>query len=708
MSQRNAVTEVMVIDSQFDHFRDYIDIIQVYQCRICGYHSPLRHAIASHMSEVHFPKTCYLCQQCHFVYEDKAQLRHHLSSVHGSECTDDVVRYEAVHPHVRSVPHSLPSNVITASQFRQCEDQSVVIAHDINQNITPRSGLHPESFVQHSGPETRVESGLRPVAVSTSVPHDGTPLFHAENSYIQHVAKKSSSQHNMVNVKEEPKLKNKTSKAREITAETNSSIVHNGGQSEDKSTGSKTQAADNAEMNRGTTINDNALNSTEKHVTNVENDGQEKPKERKKHRSKPSLSTVLTNLAAQHGHVKSDETPGLKQTSCEQGSISSDGDSDSSPRNEKVGSSKTKYGSSVTAHYLTYKREQCNGLPPKKIKLEIIENPRQHQDVKPTAQENDGPYNADGSFDYYSLTGWKAYRCDLCNKGKRGRRVSFKTAQELIEHNFFVHGKPAPPAAHPVSNGTALHSQTSDNVRQDDPGAGFEMYRPPLPWPPGFHPGNDAEDGKVHQKQIPVLDLSVQCNPNGSTDTGSNSDPNGDGNSISSEKHQHHNDDDSDCPSDDCPSGNSPGYMSYPGENSDGSAGLIQEYPQDEFSREGVGAGFMGHKVRKTLTSRLAALQRGELSRKKDPKFADEVINSSYNPDGSFDYYSLTGWKAYKCELCKKRRFKTATELAEHKRAMHPGLLENNSTMLEELPEDHGTTPTSEKPVIGIEAEADG
>lgn len=49
----------------------------------------------------------------------------------------------------------------------------------------------------------------------------------------------------------------------------------------------------------------------------------------------------------------------------------------------------------------------------------------------------------------------------------------------------------------------------------------------------------------------------------------------------------------------------------------------------------------------------------------------EERIKSSYNPDGSFDYFSLTGWKAYKCELCKKRRFKTASELEEHRRRKH-------------------------------------
>lgn len=50
----------------------------------------------------------------------------------------------------------------------------------------------------------------------------------------------------------------------------------------------------------------------------------------------------------------------------------------------------------------------------------------------------------------------------------------------------------------------------------------------------------------------------------------------------------------------------------------------------------------------------------------------EERIKHSYNADGSFDYFSLTGWKAYKCRLCKKRRFKTASELEEHMRRKHP------------------------------------
>ena len=52
----------------------------------------------------------------------------------------------------------------------------------------------------------------------------------------------------------------------------------------------------------------------------------------------------------------------------------------------------------------------------------------------------------------------------------------------------------------------------------------------------------------------------------------------------------------------------------------------------------------------------------------------EEKIKHSYNPDGSFDYFTLTGWKAYKCDLCKKRRFKTASELEDHKRRKHGSL----------------------------------
>nr|XP_054769695.1 uncharacterized protein LOC129277557 [Lytechinus pictus] len=76
--------EVRVIDSQLQHFRNYFDVIQVFKCRICSFCSPLEHVIASHMSEVHFPRRCFLCKQCLFVFEDRAQLNSHLDSAHGT------------------------------------------------------------------------------------------------------------------------------------------------------------------------------------------------------------------------------------------------------------------------------------------------------------------------------------------------------------------------------------------------------------------------------------------------------------------------------------------------------------------------------------------------------------------------------------------------------------------------------------------------
>ncbi|XP_071493695.1 uncharacterized protein [Diadema antillarum] len=76
--------EVRVIDSQLQHFRNYIDLIQVFKCRICSFCSPLEHVIASHMSEVHFPRRCFLCKQCLFVFEDRSQLNSHLDSAHGT------------------------------------------------------------------------------------------------------------------------------------------------------------------------------------------------------------------------------------------------------------------------------------------------------------------------------------------------------------------------------------------------------------------------------------------------------------------------------------------------------------------------------------------------------------------------------------------------------------------------------------------------
>ncbi len=63
----------------------------------------------------------------------------------------------------------------------------------------------------------------------------------------------------------------------------------------------------------------------------------------------------------------------------------------------------------------------------------------------------------------------------------------------------------------------------------------------------------------------------------------------------------------------------------------------------------------------------------------------EEKIKHSYNADGSFDYFTLTGWKAYKCDLCKKRRFKTASELEDHKRRKH-GSMDAGSSAGSPLP----------------------
>ncbi|XP_033115422.1 uncharacterized protein LOC117115645 [Anneissia japonica] len=78
-----SFAEVTVIDSQYNHFRDYVDIIRVYKCKLCPFCSPLEHVITSHMSEVHFPRRCFLCKQCLFVFESREQLIEHIEAGHG-------------------------------------------------------------------------------------------------------------------------------------------------------------------------------------------------------------------------------------------------------------------------------------------------------------------------------------------------------------------------------------------------------------------------------------------------------------------------------------------------------------------------------------------------------------------------------------------------------------------------------------------------
>ncbi|XP_071784950.1 uncharacterized protein [Asterias amurensis] len=84
-TDQGSFAEVTVIDSQFQHFSSYIEVIRVFKCRLCTFCSPLEHVIASHMSEVHFPRRCFLCKQCLFVFEDRAQLVSHLDSAHGTK-----------------------------------------------------------------------------------------------------------------------------------------------------------------------------------------------------------------------------------------------------------------------------------------------------------------------------------------------------------------------------------------------------------------------------------------------------------------------------------------------------------------------------------------------------------------------------------------------------------------------------------------------
>ncbi|XP_038077326.1 uncharacterized protein LOC119745171 [Patiria miniata] len=100
---QGSFAEVTVIDSQFQHFSGYIEVLRVFKCRLCTFCSPLEHVIASHMSEVHFPRRCFLCKQCLFVFEDRAQLASHLDSAHGTKsiavCFGDT-----------AVPSSYPSS----------------------------------------------------------------------------------------------------------------------------------------------------------------------------------------------------------------------------------------------------------------------------------------------------------------------------------------------------------------------------------------------------------------------------------------------------------------------------------------------------------------------------------------------------------------------------------------------------------------------
>ena len=101
-TEQESFAEVTVIDSQFQHFSSYIDVIRVFKCRICSFCSPLEHVIATHMSEVHFPRRNYLCKQCLFVFEDRDQLTSHLDSAHGTKsinvCFGDAPNYASPPP----------------------------------------------------------------------------------------------------------------------------------------------------------------------------------------------------------------------------------------------------------------------------------------------------------------------------------------------------------------------------------------------------------------------------------------------------------------------------------------------------------------------------------------------------------------------------------------------------------------------------------
>ncbi|XP_070536889.1 dentin sialophosphoprotein-like [Ptychodera flava] len=732
MSQRSAVTEVTVIDSQFDNFRDYIDIIQVYHCRICGYHSPLRHAIASHMSEVHFPKTCYLCQLCQFVYEDKAQLRHHITTTHAAECSDEAMRFEAtINPPSIMLPPGFVPNGIPYSQLRHYGNAApsmVMATNDNNLNGREGSALQCDGLQVHNFSSGDVNCAAR---VSENHTHLPAPC-HPEEGYMQQVVNKSVEQNISVSVKKElfQTRGKKTEDGRQDhhTSSYESQIDN----TSEKDVTKNQPSVENPESDHPSSSNtdqfdnkireDNQAHEKDNLATsNTEQEKREKRRGKTKSRTKPSLSAVLTNLAAQHVQSEIDtNSNSRKRESVEQESTSSEGDSDNTGKKDdsdgNVNKSNGGYSPaekshgnhSISGHFITYKKAQSSGLPPKKIKLEVIENLGLSQDQKSAEPRYDGPYNADGSFDYYSLTGWKAYQCDLCNKGKRGRRVSFKTAQELAEHGYFVHGKPMPLPVPPDSSvQMGMIGDTTAPVRSDAR-VPFNIYPTPMPWPPqpALHV-TEGSQGRGSLRSVPVLDLSV---PPSLSSTEGGSDVNGDDHSMSND--QNHtaqvNDDDDDSQSDDSRStvaaSDSMRFIPYHTTNSDNKNGQGEFITSDP--QEPADSIYIGHKVRKTFSSRLAALQRGEISRKKDPKFDESIIKNSYNADGSFDYFSLTGWKAYKCELCKKRRFKTATELAEHKQAMHPGMemTDNNpeSTMDEQpSPVDVEKLPTSENEGAG-------
>ncbi|XP_022106658.1 uncharacterized protein LOC110987855 [Acanthaster planci] len=171
---QGSFAEVTVIDSQFQHFSSYIEVIRVYKCRLCTFCSPLEHVIASHMSEVHFPRRCFLCKQCLFVFEDRAQLASHLDSAHGTKsiavCFGDATLSSTGYP-PSSPPPTLRMMMRTAEGEERIQQQMMeeVTGEEARNgrvtsstgnlaNLTNTSNSSPSQVdsMEHSGAESGV------------------------------------------------------------------------------------------------------------------------------------------------------------------------------------------------------------------------------------------------------------------------------------------------------------------------------------------------------------------------------------------------------------------------------------------------------------------------------------------------------------------------------------------------------------------------
>ncbi|XP_071959702.1 uncharacterized protein [Antedon mediterranea] len=810
-----SFAEVTVIDSQYNHFRDYVDIIRVYKCKLCPFCSPLEHVITSHMSKEHFPRRCFLCKQCLFVFESREQLIEHIEAGHGTQTLNcsfgeqtplgsptQTLRLSGVYQgDERTGKRSLDDGGVngqsvtsSTSNLANIPDESAATSNQPNQNDGPLSSPgeneivlrrppSPQPVSQNSPPNYCTSSSQETKGRNTDKSNSGQLMGLGVRKMLQrrhslggsHPASElrmgffgkavktepvSPKESSTIPTREEVRPGNKDiasadsltdSNERESTSrssmvscpddlKTNESEIHialpvqrdvavvrgipfrpepTENVKNDKfqdgmevETRERRGAASPCEEQQQQPRNDFTFNDTVSKlqtlpkavsalelgtradlVTNTKLDTRNDSKLYQRDKPPSSLRDIVSHVMEKHRH--NNETARRPAPIPSPRSVDFSGQL---PGVDYHGPIKTRPRSySITEGEIpSFHNQQIDTLDNSKVGLRD-EFHGHSTDLKQYGQTGRPPTGA--------MPLWYPYHQQPPERDqeKIPRMVPWPFPGHFPNVNPSLTSANVSTPKAPEESVLYRYLRNNPHMKRRRNSIGVmnpvEANRMSLPWPTQI-PSNEmvARFGPVAQTHMPWGTIpgfmhgyglgDKVHSPNSIAKHGSQVSPNRFGEYLADierkEGNQSNNSDQTSSEGtqdlaqvDDITRQVNSAIRStggfYTEQNVDDGG---NDYDvDDEESRSDDGR----KRSRKSTFNIYREIP--ERKRKLD-RVEEEKIKKSYNADGSFDYFTLTGWKAYKCELCKKRRFKTASELEDHKRLKHSGDLNQKSRKL--------------------------